>query len=295
MRRAGAVLAGVFFLVVFLVAGPAWAATIDVSACGTTVPPGATGVLTADLQCEYRCTNDPPTVCDPNEDDPCPGGSCQAQVIALGRGATLDLGGHTIFFAYQAHAVDCGTGDQGSCTVVGPGSIVGGKGTGIEGGSRDVRAANLFINNTDSAIRTDGSIFAKDVNLGFREEWLSAGRDIQLDNVVLGPAGAAAAGDLLATHVNGGTLGAGGRIRARDVVLDAAMGRDVFLRRATAAQPDPVSGAPLLSVMATRRLMLHRSAVGDIESGKRPMLIKSTCETSTVAGTAEGWGVCAND
>jgi len=100
-------------------------AAVDVTTCGQSVGDAATGVLQVDLDCtgavgvclqpgandqDVSCTSD--AVCNVVRDP------CANAAVLLGAGAVLQLNGHTITGA----GIVCSA--AGTCTVVGPGSIV---------------------------------------------------------------------------------------------------------------------------------------------------------------------------
>jgi hypothetical protein len=277
---------------------PAAAAeTIQITECGVTIPRGQRGRLVADLKCDYRCNSDPSQVCDPYDGQACStsGGECREQNTVLESGASLQMNGHTIFFAYQGVGIRC-VGDQGgSCRITGPGVIIGGKGSAIWGGSLNVYVRDLAIENTDDAIWTSGRLVARTLYLGNREEKLHAQKGVRLRDVVLGSAGVWSGRDLTAYNVDaarGGWIEAEGKIRGRNLSLGYRVhGRQVSLSRSA-------TGAGLYratKVIADRRIRLHRSSVGTIESPTRPRLIASDCEKSVVTGTTESWNVCGED
>jgi hypothetical protein len=261
-------------------------------------------MLTADMKCEAHCADHPEIDCEGYGEEACPGSNaCIEQQIALGRGARLDLGGHALRHAYEGTAVICGTpGERGTCTIVGPGSIIGGKGTGISGGTMDVVARNLTIDFTDTAVGTQGSVVLQDVELGAsREDQVVAGRGIRAVRGSIGPAGFLAGGDLVATGVGAqgsAILIAAGTVRVRDMHIPLSAyvaGLDVFLRRVT-SDPYYFTGVANAQITADRSLRLMNSSVATIQSGRRPRLSPdSTCEWSRMADSPATWDVCASD
>lgn len=279
------------------------ASGIDITACGVTIPAHGKGVLTADVQCEGRCAADPSIICDPNDEATCPDqGSCIRRHITLGRGARLDLGGHVLRHTYQGTAVVCGgPGERGRCTIVGPGSIIGGKGTGISAGAMDVEVRDLTIDNTDTAVMTGGWVFLRDVELGTRDELIRGGGGVRAVGGIVGPAGLLSGGDLIAVGAgfrNVGSLIAAGTVHLRDLTLRPnayVAGLDVSLRRVT-SEVDGFTSVVTSRIVADRHLRLQHSSAGTIQSGRRPRLsADATCERSSVAGSAATWGVCASD
>lgn len=272
------------------------AETIEISECGVRIPSGQRGLLVADLECDYRCVLDPSQICDPYSSKACSasGGECREQNTVLESGASLQMNGHTIFFAYQGTAIICLGDEGGSCRITGPGVILGGKGTAIFGGWVNVYVRNLAIDNTDDAIWTLGRILARTLYLGNREEKLKGYNGVHLRDVVLGPAGVWSGRNLTAYNVDsarhGGRIVAEGSIRGRNLLMGGRIhGRDVKLSRAATGYWN------LPDVTADRRLQLHRSSVGTIESPTRPRLIASSCEKSVVTGTTDSWNICTED
>lgn len=283
-------------------------AEITLFDCGGTVPQNQRAVLQNDVVCDFRCSGDPSVLCGYQDDETCRGiGTCEADFFRLARGAVLELNGHTIEAAYQASAVVCGfsRNDNGRCIVKGPGTIRGGKGSAIYGGHMDIIVRDVTVSRFDTSIYTLGRITAKGlVVLGDRENSvyggegvtlrdvtmdgesvIQSGQDMFVDNVVLGP--------------HHGRLEAVGLVHGRDVMMlgnRSIAGRDVWLRRVTSepSEPDDVCDVGCL-VSADRSLRLVDSHVVSIESGREPVLVRSTCDFSTVAGSSASWGVCSND
>jgi len=96
-------------------------------------------------------------------------------------------------------------------------------------------------------------------------------------------------------YVDGGTVTGSLRtertVRARNVAgtdaLHAAItGGDVILCDVS---------VPFSATRADRKLRIVRSTADGIESGRRPILIESTCSKSERVGNDGTWGVCAED
>lgn len=287
--------------------GATQGAASPLTECGGTILADGKGVLQNDVTCHRRCSNDRSTICDDLSDgDPCGKrkGLCEADQFVLEHGATLDLNGHVIEFAYQRAGAICGTSsdERGRCIVKGPGTIQGGKGSGIVGRSMDVIVKNITISFTDAAISTKGHLVADGLVIPHdRENSIYAAKGMTLRNVHLdGESGAYSDGDVtfsggeLGPH--GGTIVAGGRLRGNDVTLSGGGGvtaRSIVLRHAS-SEPNPGGDAPT-HASASARLRLVDSDVASIESGRAPVLVRSTCETSSVSGSSASWGVCSND
>ena len=287
---------------VFVWPGPASGADVEFTACGGAVPPHQTGALRKDVVCVYRCSNDPSRVCDGYEDElNCPD-HCLPERFTLGDGAKLELRGHSIKFAYESSAVGCEGGAGGTCSVVGPGSIVGGKGAGVSGGAADVLVENLSIVFTNAAVYTDGRLLAKRLKIGFeRENQLRAGKGIWLEySRIASEAGAQSGGDMLVEHTQLGPDGeyfVPGSFRGHHLKL--AGGLSVFAKhirlRQVVTTPDlrRALGGALLSAAGDLRLTLAH--VFSIESGRPPHLDRSVCRESRRFGSQATWGVCTND
>ncbi len=118
------------------IAGHASAA--DVTACGQLVARGDVGVLQVDLDCTGGprvCVNSTLTPCETADDcnDPVAARLCASLGVVVGKGATLNLNGHSIAADGQTgYGVWCAepngrqTGNSVPCTVYGPGDVGGG-------------------------------------------------------------------------------------------------------------------------------------------------------------------------
>lgn len=279
------------------------AETIPVTTCGVTIPAGQQGVLQNDVTCVNRCSLHPDVLCSPGDDEGvCGDGVCRAETLELEAGAQLDLAGHTIAMALHGDGVVClgPAGNAGRCTVTGPGLFAGAKGAAIASANADLVVENVTIDRCDDAIWTRGRLTATGlVTKSGRENAIQALGGARLRHAVIaGDAGIFSDGDVRVTDVDLSApvgIQAGGRVRGRDLRLSRnadVRGRDVALRRVTVTT-EPSAEAPLL--VAERTLRLLDSSVAGIESGRRPQLPRSTCETSTVFGTSASWGVCAGD
>ena len=299
MRRATA---AALVLLTGVARANAW---IDVTSCGTHIPPLEIGVLRADLTCGFRCSDDPSVAC--LSDGDCPSradNTCLGEHITLGRGARLELSGHVLTMAYHDYGVACDAPDTGygSCTVRGPGTILGGKGTGVFSRAMSVRVVDVAIENTDAAVVSSGWVLLKRVRLGAREEGVYGVQGVVARDVTVGPAGISSGGDLVLRNVSvpetGGPITAAGVVRGADVDtfgFELIAGRHVALRRVRSRPAYPDSPDELVTIRATGRLRLADSQVGSLESGEPPWLIRTACLRSMMAGGAGTWGVCAGD
>jgi hypothetical protein len=281
-------------------------ATMQLTSCGGTIPANEKGVLQNDVVCGFHCSNDRSISCSFEDDPTCLGhGICEPDIFVLAHGAILKLNGHTIDFAYQSSAASCGLSQhdtQGRCIIKGPGTIQGGKGTGIISRGMNVVVKNLTISFTDAAIVTPGKIIADGLAIPHdRENSVYGKKGVTLTNTQLdGEQGAFSDTDVTVDHVeigpHGGGLTAGGTLRAHDLTIDghgALAAHDIELKGVTSAPG--VSNATASSASATRSLRLVDSNVVTIESGKRPVLVRSTCKTSLVTGSSASWAVCSDD
>lgn len=276
---------------------------IPITACGGTIPAGQKGVLQNDVTCENRCTSDPNVLCSPGDDDGvCGDGVCRADVFKLEAGAGLDLAGHTITMALHGDGAVCvgPAGPRGRCTITGPGTFAGSKGTAVASQSADLVVRDVTIDRCDAAISTAGRLRATGlVTTSGRENTVRALAGARLrDSVIAGDYGVVTDRDVRVDGVTmsaPGAIQAGGRVRGHDLELSRyadVYGRDVSLRGVTVLTEDFIA-PPVIT--AERSLRLLDSSVVGIESGKRPQLPRSTCATSTVFGTSSSWGVCSGD
>ena len=269
------------------------AAGRQVRDCKLTVKAGKTGTLAGDVRCGWRCSIDPRVRCsdDHGQDDfRCPldrSRDCEPEQIVLAGNARLDLNGFSLVGTYHGQsAIVCGNGDEGKCTVTGPGLLSAGKVSAITvTGAQDIVLEGLtiardyygistggWVRATDVTIECDGGVFAgkglRATHVSTRSNCsLASGRNLYLDGVDL-EGGAFAANTLRGRDVSGGTM----------------RGKDIFLTRASVGP-----------VHSEGRLVLRDSAAGDVESGRKPVLVRSTCMRSRKTGTSETWGVCALD
>jgi hypothetical protein len=284
-------------------------AAFPITTCDTTIPTSQRGVLQADLDCHQVCSADPATSCDGlDPGDACaPGkGVCRASRLVVEHGGTLDLDGHVVNFVYQGAGALCGTSsaERGRCTIEGPGTLQGGKGTGIAGRSMDVIVRNVTISFTDGAITTRGHLSADGLVVPHdRENSVYAAKGMTLKNVRFdGESGLFTDGDVTCANVvlgpHGARIVAGGRVRGHHVTLGGysdVIATNVVLRHVSSAPSPGPDGELGSQVSASHRLRLVDADVVAIESGKAPRLIRSTCDTSSVAGSSASWGVCTND
>jgi hypothetical protein len=204
----------------------AWAdVPIEISACqGAQVPAHRVGVLTSDLHCDYHCVRNRTVSCAPS-DDSCPTDptdDCEPDFIRLGRGATLQLQGHTIFGAYNSDTIRClDTKPGGTCTVAGPGGVASTKGSAVFSPSMNVRVRDLDMNGSYGAIYGLGSVDVRGCTFGDWDGDVSGRRIRVLDSTSLGEEGGFDASDsiLLMRVTTASGIRAGKRISGRGVTL----------------------------------------------------------------------------
>jgi len=248
------------------------AAAMDISSCNVTVPPGEVGVIQTDLSC------------------------MGAFVVALERGATLDLNGHLISLdvnpASSQAVVQCNTR---RCAVAGPGSLrchqgPGNYSTGVgmpKGGRLDVTDTNILF--CDQGIWDMGSpgaktrVYATDLRVlystynGIEAEKLVATNLETHDNGFSGLAVEQVRGTNLVVNYNGddgghsGITSFGGVVRVTGLV----------------AKGNARHGVEAKKVILDSSTVTDNDVV-DIVSVRFPRLINVVCGTSN-------WGVCAND
>ena len=282
-------------LAMLLLEGRAWA--VDVTTCGQVVPENDVGVLQADLDCKGA-----PRTCSYYANTPCVSddvcnhagvGRCLSQAVILGKGATLQLNGHTIvadgssglgvWCAHPALNV--------RCTVQGPGEIV--------GGEIGVGAYRLVI---------------QDVSIHGAHQGVVAPTVVVATNVTADGNGLFGlyAGRLTATNVSASNNANAGifspRIRGTGVTTNdnGEQGLVVYRRfklTGLTAQNNGAGGIYStgggLLIDSTVSGNLYEGASLDLLTAHRPVLRNSTCGASAqLDETGEpgpSWGVCSGD
>jgi hypothetical protein len=251
--------------------------TVDVTACGQTVPDGTIGLLTVDLDC---------------------GGSSQG--VILGSRAQLQMNGHVI--ANPVDGVECGAS---RCTVTGPGEIRGATGIGVGRRSAALKTriivSNLSIHDCAGGGVLDSQvsrIVATDVSVTHINEYAIYAE--------LYPFGHASMRLLRVTSSDNARTGilATGRIKGTDVTAerngsDGVYGLTVVGRR-FAANDNAESG-----VLANSARLVDSTITGndgasagfDLLTLVRPRLVNTTCGLSgwSISPTTQHWGVCSGD
>lgn len=276
-------------------------AAVPITTCDAVVPPGETGILQNDLDCEYRCSGDRSMLCD-FDTNRCPEGSvCMVDGLILERDAVLDLNGHRVSGAYHTWAVYCDAPKEspGRCVVRGPGTIFG-----------DTRAIyslgpDVFVRDVDllggyDAVSSEGRVVIRGSRLlPDYDNDVYGGKGVKLIDVVSDADVIQSGGDIELRNVElrseTDRVEAVGSLRARDVVMVGSVsleGHDVRLRRTT-SQPYPGFDAEGWAD-ARSRLRLVDSKLEYVVSGRPPALVRSSCMQSFDSSSAS-WGVCTND
>lgn len=203
-------------------AAPAAAAPpIPISSCDATVPARRTGVLTGDVQCKRFCTDAPTVECTPG----CPldpEDSCKGRTILLGRGAKLDLAGHTIVGSYNDNAITCFDEKAGgTCTVVGPGTVQSTKGSAIVAGSMNIRVRDLLMTGSYGALYTSGRVDVRRSVFGSWDYDVFGARSIHLVDTTSAQGGGFYATEKVSLRnvESGSSIYSDGRIVGRNVTL----------------------------------------------------------------------------
>jgi len=275
----------------------------DVKRCGITIGAGKTGHLTGDVQCGFRCVADPSVPCTAIEDEQiCPivGSRCAPEVLRLERNATLELNGFRLSGAFEARAIECSDGASGRCTVRGPGEIKVKDAHVIEGHAQHVLLENLTMRGPIyGGVSTDGRLTLREVRLSGCEPGLGslrAGADIRARDVDLESCTMHSEKNVYAEGVRGERgFSAAATIRAGGVVLHGPVSaRDVFLRGSNVPELPEYSVPGTIDVLAEQRLVLRRTVVGSLQSGRKPTLRDAACLRSVRPGSGT-WDVCDED
>ena len=265
------------------------ASAVDVATCGQLVPAGQVGVLQADLDCggdeaAGACLTEAAAAC--ASDPGCTDAACGG--VLLRDGSTLAMNGHTV-----ANGVVVCPLFHSSCSVVGPGTIVGGYGLTALGRKLDA-SGGLDVHGGEVGIANyKGRVILQDATVSGVANWgIQAYRGLRATNVTSNN------NEIGILVYNGSFTGSG--ITANDNrgtgVLVAA-GRLVLTGlMATGNGRDPeYRGA---GVLCEGRTVLVNSVVTgnyadgtrplDLLAKRRPVLVDSTCDHSL-------WGICSQD
>ncbi len=284
------------FALVLGLAAPAWAIDLDVTACGTVVPPRVTGILQADLDC---------------------GG---LDGITLKKRARLDMNGHSISNAETAVLCD-NDGKSTRCSVTGPGVID----TSAFGFQVSVRTrmtlTDLDVLNCGEGIfsSSPGELRLTATNVRANGNSGSGIRFVlraKLTNIEANNNGSVGiytfGGKLTNVTTNGnlvGLISASRRLKATNVTTnnntESGM-RLFFLAKIVGAEVHGNGLGGVLGFDQTIRLTdasvtgnFYSGNPADIVAAKRPRLKNTTCEYSwgfdSFGPLLPTWGLCSND
>ncbi len=276
------------------------ARAMDITECGQLVPPGETGVLQADLDCEAspgpsRCLSDLEITCSSASD--CPLGACRPASgvnlgdFPLGSRVQLELNGHSIRGARLG--IVCYVR---RCTILGPGEVSG-TGDAIRAFRGHLTVENVVLSESRDGIRAGPRTRVQLTDVLLR------------DNTFVG----ASVRNLRATNVSAIRNRYGidaRRIEGTNITVEnneVGLGGAHWLRRATIDGLEATNNS--IAVRGARvRLqnsLLENNGV-DLSTRRRPRLVNTTCSTSEVCKrvrprsnectpTGESWQVCTND
>ncbi|TMB58824.1 MAG: hypothetical protein E6J56_01730 [Deltaproteobacteria bacterium] len=255
------------------------ASAVDVAACGQLVPAGQVGVLQADLDCggdeaAGACLTEAAAAC--ASDPGCMDAACGG--VLLRDGSTLEMNGHTV-----ANGVVVCPLFHSRCSVVGPGTIIGGYGLTALGRKLDA-SGGLDVHGGEVGIANyKGKVILQDATVSGVANWgIQAYRGLRATNVtsnnneigILVYNGSFIGSGITANDNRGtGVLVAAGRL-----VSSPSGGRCSSIRRAitvsgvSAARTDrPFAEQP--SYPGTEALGLPRHAVHDLHDVERLDLV----------------------
>ncbi len=282
-----------------LVLGSA-ARAVDITECGQLVPPGETGVLQADLDCEAspgpsRCSSDLEITCDSDSD--CPLGACRPASgvnlgdFPLGNRAQLELNGHSIRGAH--FGIVCYVR---RCTILGPGEVSG-TGDAIRAFRGHLTVENVVLSESAYGIRSDrAKVQLTDVLLRDNTSFGASVRKLRATNLsAIGNRFGIDARTIEGTNitVENNEVGLGGSHLLRKATIDGL--------EATNNSIAGVWGAR----MRLQNSLLENNGV-DLRTWRRPRLVNTTCSNSEgceragprsneCTPTVESWQVCTND
>lgn len=243
------------------------ALAVDVTSCSQVIPDGEIGVLQADLVC------------------PAFSG------IGLGRGATLQLNGHTVA-AEAAVLGQVGIGCfRGKCRIEGPGTVSGFKGAGIVGLTPSkLEVRGITVQGNGIGISGD-KLRLVDLDITANDDWGASGTKLEATNVA---------------STNNGSEGLGGYgVRLIDVTVSGNGANGVNCNRVTARNLT-ATGNTLYGVRSVYHgntkltdSTVSGNGIADVGSQHRPKLVGTTCGTSRQlndGGADLGtWGLCTDD
>jgi hypothetical protein len=256
-------------LVASLLATPAHA--LDISACGTVIPPGETGVLTTDL------------VCSPTDVG-----------IHMNDRSTLDLNGHTITGGVKGVEGSVSSRSHGfstydRCRILSsmPGGAIVGSKFGISN-CRKTEVSNVEVIGTTLQAIGGGRVALTDVTL----------RDGAAPLTV----SALTARNLTVT--NNHDVSQVRRASIRGLTATANQGDWVFQARSMVVRDATITGNIGVGIIASRLILLQSTVTGndtagtgiDLVTSHAPRLVDSTCgrsEQSDLPGSS--WHICTDD
>jgi hypothetical protein len=254
------------------------ATSVDITACPAAVPAGAMGVVQADLNCTS---------------------STDSGYVTLGQGATLQLNGHSLTFNPGSTAsalVVC----EGTCTVTGPGTLTSSTSTGSFAGiwvqtGKTVKVSNVAIDGTyNGIVNIFGKALVTDTTISAVQWGIAGVKKAKVKNLtvtVASPGG----------YCIGATDETGSGVVGSNVTLTSCAdgiwaSKKVVLTGLTANNNTGVgiySGGKIV----LRDSSVTGSGILDLLSGRRPVLVNSSCDHSAQDTTdpLPTWGVCASD
>ncbi len=277
------------------------ARAVDITECGQLVPPGETGVLQADLDCEAspgpsRCSSDLEMICSSASD--CPLGACLTAPgvnlgdLPLGSRAQLELNGHSIRGARRG--IVCYVR---RCTILGPGEVSG-TGDAIRAFRGHLTVENVVLSESAYGIRSDrAKVQLTDVLLRDNTSFGASVRNLRATNL-------SAIGNRFGIDAR--------RIEGTNITVEnneVGIGGAHLLRKATIdgleATNNSIAGIQGLKVRLQNSLLENNGV--DLRTRGRPRLVNTTCSNSEVCErarrrshndctpTGESWQVCTND
>lgn len=264
-------------LVATLFAGPASAATFDVTTCGQTIPDGDTGILQNDLVC-----------------------AAGTQTVRVGSEAKLELNGHSITALGSGSVVDVHS--VGGHTVRGPGQLINitvACGVGFDytrkllvEGVDIVSTSYAAIDCLDQDGHGDNRLTVRDVDITGDSTFGILGRRVKATNVTI------EGSDLIALLAR--------RLKGRDVTIIGNAGTAIvsdagYARSVTLVGSDirDNAGGIIAETIRLRSTTVTGNGAPegyDLKSLRRPILRgTSTCERSLNVPAGGPWGVCTND
>jgi hypothetical protein len=259
------------------VSGAATAMADDITTCPATVSPGATGVVQADLDC--TSTTD-------------------TGYVLLGRGATLDLNGHTLTYHPGAPAlslVRC----ESNCSITGPGTLT----TTAPDYAMIAAASGSVVKVSDATIEgmyvgilaNSGRVIVTNTSISAVQWGIAAVKKAKVENLTV--AVTQPGGYCIGATEEMNSVVVGSNVTLTSCVDGIWASKKVRLTGLTSTNHSGIG------IYSHGRIVLKSSTVTgspgyDLVSGHAPVLIATTCGHSGVAVDdliTDTWGVCAND